>query len=113
MAGTMSLDATRRLDFALGHSKRPKTLRCGWCKAKIAVAPRGRLPDFCCHGCRQRAYEKRKWAPPPWAAPLARDLAEAAAPRLRRAELSEARTVRALDDELRRKGIFGKPKPSD
>jgi hypothetical protein len=44
--------------------KRPKTLRCLWCKEKIAVKPQGRLPAYCSHSCRQRAYERAKWQPP-------------------------------------------------
>src|SRR4249919_1078971 len=47
-----------------GEAKRPKTLRCLWCKGKIAVKLRGRLPSFCSHSCRQRAYERAKWQQP-------------------------------------------------
>ena len=105
-----SQDTARRLQFALGTTKRPKTLRCRWCDAKITVDPRGRLPEYCSHGCRQRAYEKRKWAPPDWSAPLAHDLADAGASRARHEELRDARSLRALDEDLRRIGFIKTPK---
>jgi hypothetical protein len=59
----------RRFNYALkktygGKAKRPKTLRCLWCREKIAVKPQGRLPRFCSHSCRQRAYERAKWQQP-------------------------------------------------
>src|SRR4051794_34703072 len=49
-------------------ARRPKTVRCEWCKAKIKVKPRGRLPRYCCQSCRQRGYEIRKWNQPHLAA---------------------------------------------
>jgi hypothetical protein len=59
----------RRFDYRFkklygAKVKRPKTLRCLWCKGKIAVKPQGRLPSFCSHSCRQRAYERAKWQQP-------------------------------------------------
>src|SRR4051794_40593852 len=56
----------RRYTYALAAArgrprKRPKTLRCERCEAKITVAPQGRLPRYCSHSCRQRAYERHKW----------------------------------------------------
>ena len=37
--------------------RRPRTVRCRRCKAKIKVQPKGRVPIFCRRNCRQRAYE--------------------------------------------------------
>jgi hypothetical protein len=37
--------------------RRPRTVRCRRCKAKIKVRPKGRVPIFCGRNCRQRAYE--------------------------------------------------------
>jgi hypothetical protein len=37
--------------------RRPRTVRCRRCKAKIKVQPKGRVPIFCGRNCRQRAYE--------------------------------------------------------
>src|SRR4051794_36692438 len=59
----------RRFDYRLKKArglpaKRPKTLRCLWCRGKIDVNPRGRLPKFCSHSCRQRGYERSKWRQP-------------------------------------------------
>jgi hypothetical protein len=59
----------RRYDYTFkklhgAKVKRPKTLRCLWCKEKIAVKPQGRLPAYCSHSCRQRAYERAKWQQP-------------------------------------------------
>src|SRR5437764_10191 len=59
----------RRLTYetavAFGTARRrPKTLRCIRCKAKITVSPRGRLPRYCSHTCRQRTYERHKWEQP-------------------------------------------------
>jgi hypothetical protein len=59
----------RRYDYTFrklhgAKVKRPKTLRCIWCKEKIAVKPQGRLPAYCSHSCRQRAYERAKWQQP-------------------------------------------------
>jgi hypothetical protein len=66
----------RRLRFELGQIKRPKTLRCEWCRARFKLPDRGRLPRFCSHTCRQRAYEKRKWGRPRAVEALAQDIAE-------------------------------------
>jgi hypothetical protein len=70
----------RRFDYRIAGirgqpRKRPKTLRCGWCKEKFKVAPHGRLPEFCSHSCRQRAYEKKRWQRPSAIEALAKDLA--------------------------------------
>jgi hypothetical protein len=66
--------------------KRPKTLRCGWCKRKFLVKPKGPLPRFCGHACRQRAYEQDKWGKPHLAR-LRRDLDSAALRSVIRQEL--------------------------
>ena len=42
--------------------RRPRTLRCQWCRDRYAVKPRGREPAYCSRSCRQRAYEARKAA---------------------------------------------------
>jgi hypothetical protein len=55
--------------------KRPKTARCGFCKARLKIKPRGRVPTFCSQGCRQRAYQRRRWQRPHPIELLARDLA--------------------------------------
>jgi hypothetical protein len=39
------------------------------------IKPRGRVPEFYSQTCRQRAYEKRKWAPPAAVELVARELA--------------------------------------
>ena len=52
--------------------RRPKTVRCRHCKGKIEVKPKGPLPLYC-RGCRQRAYEKRRYSGPQVL--LAQDLA--------------------------------------
>jgi hypothetical protein len=70
-------DELRRSSYRLGWSKRPRTLRCQWCKAKMKVALSGRLPAFCCQTCRQRAYERRKWSRPHAVEALAKDIATA------------------------------------
>ncbi len=71
----MNRDLSRRFGYMAGFTKRPKTLRCLRCKTKLPVKPRGRLPQFCCQTCRQRAYEKRKWGRPTVVEALAFDLA--------------------------------------
>jgi hypothetical protein len=54
-----------RLDRVYGlPTKRPKSLRCARCKRKILVKPKGPLPLWCSHACRQRAYEQEKWGQP-------------------------------------------------
>jgi len=69
---------THSLNKIYGRSaKRPRTLRCAWCKEKIKVKSQGRLPRFCSHSCRQRAYERAKWGRPHLAA-LRSDLATVA-----------------------------------
>jgi hypothetical protein len=83
---TMNRDDRRRLDYALGRRKRPRTLRCRWCNSKIEIKPRGRVPEFCSQTCRQRAYEQRKWARPATVEMVARDLAQG----------SERRSVQGL-----------------
>jgi hypothetical protein len=45
-------------------AKRPKTVKCRWCGRKIVVKPKGRLPLYHNHACRQRAYEQEKWGRP-------------------------------------------------
>src|SRR5262245_30628188 len=40
--------------------RRPRTVRCRRCKAKIKVRPKGRVPIFCSRNCRQRAYEHNR-----------------------------------------------------
>ena len=87
----MTRSDNRRLDYRLGGiykqpRKRPKTLRCGWCKEKFKVGRRGRLPDFCSHSCRQRAYERSKWGPG-LREVLARDLATVRGREVIRAEI--------------------------
>jgi hypothetical protein len=53
------------LDVARGRpAKRPKTVRCVRCKAKIPVRAKGRLPKYCSPACCQRMYEYRKWQRP-------------------------------------------------
>jgi hypothetical protein len=63
-------------------------LRCLRCKAKIKVKPQGRLPLFCSHSCRQRAYERAKWDQPHLVA-LRRDLATIEMRAVIRAEIWE------------------------
>ena len=84
----------RRFRYAMDRAhgrpaKRPKTLRCRWCKKKIAVQPRGRLPDYCSHSCRQRAYERAKWQQPHLVA-LRKDLLRVAVNTEIRRAVSEA-----------------------
>jgi hypothetical protein len=45
-------------------AKRPKTVKCRSCGRKIVVKPKGRLPLYHNHACRQRAYEREKWGRP-------------------------------------------------
>src|SRR5690349_4007484 len=78
-SGRRKLD-NRRLDYTLKKrhgtkAKRPKTLRCLWCKEKLTVKPRGRLADYCSASCRQAAYVKRKYQRPRAVEALATDLA--------------------------------------
>jgi ribosomal protein L34E len=40
---------------------RPKP-KCAWCGTRLKPQPAGRPALFCSASCRQRAYEKRKWA---------------------------------------------------
>jgi hypothetical protein len=68
-------DQNRRMMFELGHAARPKTVRCYWCRAKLKVPSRGRLPQCCSATGRQRAYQKRKWSRPGAVEALAADLA--------------------------------------
>jgi hypothetical protein len=35
---------------------------CGWCRAEVAVPPRGRVPKWCSSSCRHRAWEQRRAA---------------------------------------------------
>jgi hypothetical protein len=72
---TMKSSELRRFRHELGWTKRPRTLRCRWCKTRMKVAPCGRLPIFCCQTCRQRDYERRKWSRPHAVELLAKDLA--------------------------------------
>jgi len=39
---------------------RPKTTCCRRCKTPIVVKPRGPIPRYCSHTCRQMAYETRR-----------------------------------------------------
>jgi hypothetical protein len=84
-------------------AKRPRTLRCVWCKGKIAVSSRGRLPLYCSHSCRQRVYERGKWQQPHLAA-LRRDLARV---EIRDAIRQEAWAL------LRQMGLTTGPKPPE
>jgi hypothetical protein len=59
----------------MGRAKRPKTVRCRWCRKRFKVLVRGRLPDYCSDSCRQRAYQKRKWRDETPVVLLAKDLA--------------------------------------
>jgi hypothetical protein len=52
------IPASRRREW-----RRPKTIRCRRCKKKVAVPPRGRVPEYCSASCRQRAYEHSKLHP--------------------------------------------------
>jgi hypothetical protein len=45
------------------RSRRPKIIRCRHCKGKLEVKAKGPLPLYC-RGCRQRAYEKRRYLGP-------------------------------------------------
>ena len=39
-----------------------QTIRCGWCRAPIAIHVTGRLPKWCSPSCRQRAWHQRRAA---------------------------------------------------
>src|SRR4030095_10430906 len=80
--------------------KRPTTLRCQWCKKKIAVKSRGRLPAYCSHSCRQRAHERAKWQQPH------EDLGSVAL------QTKITQTVRDLTEELLRRALGGRAKPA-
>ena len=80
-------------------AKRPKTLRCQWCKKKIAVKPHGRLPAYCSHSCRQRAHERAKWQQPH------EDLGSVAL------QTKITQTVRDLTEELLRRALGGERSP--
>ena len=41
---------------------RPETVACAWCKALVAVKPRGRVPLWCSTSCRHRAWEQNRAA---------------------------------------------------
>jgi hypothetical protein len=68
----------------------------------MKVAPRGRLPSFCCQTCRQRDYERRKWTRPHAVELLARDLGTAKV----RSEIQ-----REVWAALRQLGITPPPQP--
>jgi hypothetical protein len=53
--------------------------KCGWCGRRFKPKAIGRRPLYCCVSCRQRAYEKRRWAPYTASDALARDLLPPAA----------------------------------
>jgi hypothetical protein len=95
-------DELRRSRYLLGWAKRPKTLRCLWCKTKMEVRPSGRLPVFCCQTCRQRAYERRKWKRPHAVEALADDIATARVRDVIRHEIWMA---------LRELGLIDEPEP--
>lgn len=39
-----------------------QTLICGWCGHAVELAATGRIPKWCSHACRQRAWEQRRAA---------------------------------------------------
>lgn len=80
-------DGRRRLDYALGRGKRPRTLHCRWCKTKIEIKSRGRVAEFCSQTCRQPGYEQRKWARPAAIEVVAQHLAAAKVREAIRAEV--------------------------
>jgi hypothetical protein len=84
--GTEIMD-NRRMAHAMGRGPRPKTLRCQWCKEKMKIPARGRVPLFCSKTCRQRAYEKRKWSRPAPVEALDHDLAPIKVRNIMRKEL--------------------------
>ena len=88
------------LNIAMGlPRKRPKTLRCLWCRGRIRVGSHGRLPRFCSQTCRQRAYERRKWQRPH----LMQHLHD---------ELFDIRVEAAVHRVLQRQGLASEPAPS-
>jgi len=99
----MNRDLNRRRRYLAGIAKRPKTLHCQWCQAKLPVKPRGRLPRFCCQTCRQRAYERRKWSRPTLVQAAVQDLAQAQLTAVVRAEIWSF---------LRQAGIVNGPPPA-
>jgi hypothetical protein len=99
---TKKSDERRRIDYTLGRCDRPRTLRCRRCNAMIKVNPHGRIPEFCSQTCRQRAYEKRKWARPAAIEIVARDLATT---KLRAAIRAETLSV------MRQMGFVSAPEP--
>jgi hypothetical protein len=44
--------------------RRPKTVRCRRCRAKVLVKRKGPLPLYCSDTCRQMAYQKRRYQGP-------------------------------------------------
>ena len=42
--------------------RRPTELACAWCGGIITVKPTGRIPTWCCTGCRHRAWEQNRAA---------------------------------------------------
>src|SRR5579864_4634563 len=104
---TMDRDQTRRLSYHLKRTNRPRTLRCRWCKKKIGVSPRGRLPEYCCASHRQLAHQQRKWRHPHAVEALTRDLATIPIRDAIRAEvLSVFRELGLVDDR-----VLSPPKP--
>src|SRR5262245_47281777 len=53
--------------------RRPRTVRCKRCRARIEVGRKGRVPSYCGHTCRQLAYVQRGVGGP--ALLLAQDMA--------------------------------------
>lgn len=43
-------------------SRRDAATTCGWCGGAIDVKPTGRIPKWCSHTCRQRAWEQTRAA---------------------------------------------------
>jgi hypothetical protein len=80
-------------------AKRPKTVKCLWCGRKIVVKPKGRLPLYHNHACRQRAYEREKFGRPHLAR-LRQDLGSAA---IRAAVQQEALAI--LKELVRKVGL--------
>jgi len=54
--------------------KRPKTIRCRFCKKKVRASKRGRVNLYCSASCRQNHYQARKWAQLGPVAALNRDI---------------------------------------
>jgi hypothetical protein len=44
--------------------KRPRRTRCRSCRGQIRVKAKGRIPTFCSHSCKQKAYLTRRYQGP-------------------------------------------------